>query len=167
MPKLHLVRLHKTLLVVTPFILFQVNLLATPERSLGLQIYLPTIHLTSQTVQFGEKYSYKLDDTGHLIWLPGIKISYDEPAIRSYFQAYTFRFMGAINKDCMNRLTILFHLGPRWAIWQDEETKWTILVGVGPAFWMRETWEVFDFYKPTSGIPNKIFIVMKHHFWTY
>ena len=149
MLKTYFIKSYKAVFAISVSLLFQANLLALAKRSFGIQAYLPTVHLTSQTVQFGEKYSYKLDDSGHLVWLPGLKVSYDEPTLKSYFQAYTFRFMGAINKDCMNQLTVLFHLGPRWTIWQDEEAKWMMLVGAGPAFWMRESWEEFDFYRPS------------------
>ena len=115
-------------------------------KALGLQIYMPTIHLSKETYANGERYSYKLNSSGQMIWMPGVKIFYDQSSDLYPLQMKRMRLLASFHQDCMNRSSYIFHLGPRWEL--KLSSKSTLMLGLGPTYWMRKTWEVFDFYSP-------------------
>ena len=129
------------------FFLAQGTLLA---NGLGVQVFLPTMHFSEESIEFGEKYSYKMDHKGRFVWMPGLKLFYDQSLKNSRLHISWIRFASSISKDCMDRLSFVFHFGPRWQIHYNK--SWSFSLGIGPALWLRKTWEIFPFYKPDSRL---------------
>ena len=54
--------------------LFSKNIYA---HSFGVQVYTPSLHLIKESYTFGDKYSYRLSESGQVVWMPGVKTFYD------------------------------------------------------------------------------------------
>ena len=117
-------------------------------NSFGLQIFLPHIHLSPESVSFGEKYSYKIDDKGWVVWTPGLKLFYDSKLDKSIWNISLIRFAASYSKDCMNQNSYVFHLGPRWKVRFTKNIRFVL--GLGSTLWLRKTWEIFPFYKKSE-----------------
>jgi hypothetical protein len=127
--------------------LFSKNIYA---HSFGVQVYTPSLHLIKESFTFGDKYSYRLSESGQVVWMPGVKTFYDYGLDNISFNIKKIRIAFGYHKDCMDRSSYVFHTGPRFQF--PLSKLFEITIGLGPSLWMRKTWEVFDFYSQDKNI---------------
>jgi hypothetical protein len=125
------------------FSLISSKLFATPI-SYGVQFFVPTLHLSDNAVSFGDKYSYRLDDEGRIVALPGIKSSLDIKLSDEILGSDIFRAGFAYYRDCMDQESGVLHFGLRWTLF--EAGNFNMDVGLGPTLFYRKSWNQFSFY---------------------
>lgn len=113
--------------------------------NVGIQAFIPSIHLIDTATEFGEKYSYKLDKKGRIVAMPGIKVFYDFSLEEPYFNSKFARLGVGYYLDCMKQKSWVFHLGLRWTSNLNERISFNW--GLGPTLWLRESWNKFPYYE--------------------
>lgn len=112
----------------------------------GVEMLGLNMHIIDSAVQWGERSSRKLDDSGRFVHLPGWEIYWEwDAGEKKIFNADGYRFAMANYLDTMNRRSGYVHLGLRWGFPFDAKRK--LSVGFGPSLFFRETWRVFPNYE--------------------
>ena len=117
----------------------------------GIQVFAPSFHVSPETTALSDDFHYKLDKTGKVMALPGVKVWLDQQTSFTQLGEDSWRYTFGFYRDCMNQNSFAFHFGPRWSLWHIDSSK-TVLLGFGPALWARESWTKFKNYKPDGSL---------------
>ena len=140
----------RALLIVVTILLFNQDLYPQKEYW-GIQFFAPSFHLSEDTLELGDHYSYKLDHKGKVVALPGVKWSYDWQPTQGFFVGPRWQINAAFYKDCMQQNSFAIQFGPKWAVFEFNESNY-FLIGLAPAFWARKSWQRFEQYKPDGTL---------------
>ena len=88
--------------------------LKAQSNNVGIQLFLPAVHLSEGAYLYGKEYSYKLDKKGKYVALPGVKTYTDIKLQNTLLSSKELRIGAAYYKDCMNQSSGVIHLGLRW-----------------------------------------------------
>jgi len=133
--------------LILAFLIFSQTMIAQDNTSiednrhfkLGVQAMTLVVH----TFKTGhpERYDLRLDKHGYTVLTPGIVINADW-----YFwkkkPKMQFRFAGSYYKDSGFNHAGYLHMAIRRDFFKKEGRKWYLITGLGPAFFIRENWNI-------------------------